>query len=107
MSGHRHGHGEEVSRRLSEGRRGSKVNFVFELPPDRFARCSRAHTEQNAAVPFEGAGPDIRNNAEQLRADAVVLRPVRIESLEGARLAIGLKARLDRRAEGEPRFPSV
>ena len=45
------------------------------------------------------------NHPEQLGADMVVLRPVRIEPFERARVAIGLKARLDRRAEGEMRFP--
>src|SRR6516225_8053614 len=85
----------------------SEVNFVFELPADRFARCGRAHSEQNAGVPSETAGPEVGDEAEQLRADPVVLRPVRIEPLKGARVAIGLKARLDRRAEREPRFPGV
>src|SRR5215472_6630633 len=70
---------------------GSKVNLVFELPPDRFARCGRAHTEQNAGIPFETAGPEIRNSAKQLGADPVVLGPVRIEPLKRARVAIGLK----------------
>jgi len=32
----------------------SEVNFVFELPPDRFARCGGGHTEQNAGVPSKG-----------------------------------------------------
>jgi hypothetical protein len=56
-----------------------EMELIFELPAKRFARCGRAHAEQNAGIPLEGAGPDVRDNAEQLGADTVVLRPVRIE----------------------------
>src|SRR6516225_8258598 len=56
---------------------------------------------------MQGAGPDIVNVSKKLGADAVVLRPVRIKSLERARVAVCLKARLGRCAESEPRFPSV
>ena len=36
-----------------------EVNFVFELPAERFARRRGAHTEQNASIPFEATGPDV------------------------------------------------
>jgi hypothetical protein len=58
--------------------------------------------------PFQVSRPGPqRESAEELRADAVVPRPAGAEPLEAARLPVGLKTRLDRRAEGEARLPGV
>ncbi len=57
------------------GRRASEMDLVFGLPAIGLARRPRPDAKQHAAVPFEGAGTDIIDRAEELRTDAVVFGP--------------------------------